>query len=101
MISAQTLCVCRRKTASHFSGSCLKRLSQWRFQRMRNSMVDTLQPRFGAGAQPQKPSKSSRGLVPIVDFAVGNHLRATLFLLVCALLLFLPGFFSIPAIDRD
>jgi 4-amino-4-deoxy-L-arabinose transferase-like glycosyltransferase len=64
-------------------------------------MVDTLQPRFGAGAQPQKPSKSSRGLVPIVDFAVGSHLRATLFLLACAALLFLPGFFSIPAIDRD
>ena len=64
-------------------------------------MVDTLQPRFGAGAQPQKPSKSSRGLVPIVDFAVGSHWRATLFLLVCAALLFLPGFFSIPAIDRD
>ncbi len=64
-------------------------------------MVDTLQPRFGAGAQPQKPSKSSRGLVPIVDFAVGSHWRATLFLLACAALLFLPGFFSIPAIDRD
>jgi 4-amino-4-deoxy-L-arabinose transferase-like glycosyltransferase len=64
-------------------------------------MVDTLQPRFGAGAQPQKPSKSSRGLVPIVDFAVGSHFRATLFLLACAALLFLPGFFSIPAIDRD
>src|ERR1700759_5485102 len=68
---------------------------------MRNPMVDTLQPRFGAGAQPQKPSKSSRGLVPIVDFAVGSHLRATLFLLACAALLFLPGFFGIPAIDRD
>ena len=53
-------------------------------------MVDTLQPRFGAGAQPQKPSKSSRGLVPIVDFAVGSHLLATLFLLACAALLFLP-----------
>src|ERR1700759_2456529 len=68
---------------------------------MRNPMVDTLQPRFGAGAQPQKPSKSSRGLVPIVDFAVGSHLRATLFLLACAALLFLPGFFNIPPIDRD
>src|SRR6201994_2549073 len=64
-------------------------------------MADTLQPRFGAGAQPQKPSNSGRGLVPIVDFAVASHLRATLFLLVCAALLFLPGFFSIPAIDRD
>jgi 4-amino-4-deoxy-L-arabinose transferase-like glycosyltransferase len=65
-------------------------------------MVDTLQPRrFGAGEQPAKPTNSSRGLVPIVDFAVGSHWRATLFLLVCAALLFLPGFFSIPAIDRD
>src|ERR1700753_507411 len=68
---------------------------------MRNPMVDTLPPRFGAARQPQKPPKATRGLVPIVDFAVGSHLRATLFLLACAALLFLPGFFSIPAIDRD
>jgi 4-amino-4-deoxy-L-arabinose transferase-like glycosyltransferase len=39
--------------------------------------------------------------MPILDLAVGSHLRATLFLVVCAALLFLPGFFSIPAIDRD
>src|ERR1700760_1565654 len=64
-------------------------------------MADTLQPRFGAGAQPHKPANSGLNLMPIVDFAVASHLRATLFLLVCAALLFLPGFFSIPAIDRD
>src|ERR1700760_671711 len=64
-------------------------------------MADTLQPRFGAGAQPHKPANSGPNLMPIVDFAVGSHLRATLFLLACAALLFLPGFFSIPAIDRD
>src|SRR6201986_4163567 len=69
---------------------------------MRNPMVDTFQPRrFGAGPQPVKPEKSGPGLVQLLDLAVGSHLRATLFLLACALVLFLPGFFSIPAIDRD
>ena len=63
-------------------------------------MVDTLQPRrFGAGQQPAKPANSGLNLTPIVDFTVGSHWRATLFLIVCAALLFLPGFFSIPA-DR-
>jgi 4-amino-4-deoxy-L-arabinose transferase-like glycosyltransferase len=40
-------------------------------------------------------------LTGIVDFAVGSHLRAVAVLLVVALLGFLPGFFSIPPIDRD
>src|SRR5690349_1751648 len=65
-------------------------------------MVDTLQPRrFGSGQQPAKPANSGPNLMPILDLAVGSHSRATLFLVVCAALLFLPGFFSIPAIDRD
>ena len=42
-----------------------------------------------------------RSLTAIVDFAVGTHARAATVLLVVALLSFLPGFFSIPPIDRD
>ena len=42
-----------------------------------------------------------RSLTAIVDFAVGTHARAVAVLLVAALLSFLPGFFSIPPIDRD
>jgi 4-amino-4-deoxy-L-arabinose transferase-like glycosyltransferase len=43
----------------------------------------------------------ARSLTAIVDFAVGTHARAVAVLLVAALLSFLPGFFSIPPIDRD
>jgi 4-amino-4-deoxy-L-arabinose transferase-like glycosyltransferase len=44
---------------------------------------------------------SARSLKSIVDFAVGSHARAVAVLLVVALLGFLPGFFSVPPIDRD
>ena len=44
---------------------------------------------------------SPRSLKTIVDFAIGSHARAAMVLLVVALLGFLPGFFSIPPIDRD
>jgi 4-amino-4-deoxy-L-arabinose transferase-like glycosyltransferase len=44
---------------------------------------------------------SLRDLGAIVDFAVGSHARAVAVLVVVALLSFLPGFFSIPPIDRD
>jgi 4-amino-4-deoxy-L-arabinose transferase-like glycosyltransferase len=37
----------------------------------------------------------------VIDFVTASHIRATAFLLVCGLLLFLPGFFNIPPIDRD
>src|SRR5439155_9425266 len=40
-------------------------------------------------------------LVSMFDIATASHVRAVAFLVVCALLLFLPGFFSIPPIDRD
>jgi 4-amino-4-deoxy-L-arabinose transferase-like glycosyltransferase len=42
-----------------------------------------------------------RDLGAIVDFAVGSHARAIAVLVIVALLSFLPGFFSIPPIDRD
>ena len=44
---------------------------------------------------------SARSLKSIVDFAVGCHARAVAVLLMVALLGFLPGFFSVPPIDRD
>jgi 4-amino-4-deoxy-L-arabinose transferase-like glycosyltransferase len=65
-------------------------------------MVETSHVRrFGAGQQPAKPANSSRRLVAAFDFASANHFRAIVFLLLCGLVLFLPGFFNIPAIDRD
>ena len=44
---------------------------------------------------------SARSLKAVIDFAVGSHVRAVALLLLVALLSFLPGFFSIPPIDRD
>src|SRR5262245_29507974 len=43
----------------------------------------------------------ARRLKTILVFAVGSHARAGAVLLVVALVAFLPGFFSIPPIDRD
>ncbi|MBR1145146.1 glycosyltransferase family 39 protein [Bradyrhizobium sp. AUGA SZCCT0431] len=65
-------------------------------------MVETVQPRrFGAGQQSVKPANSSRRLLAAFDFATASHVRAIIFLTLCAIVLFVPGFFSIPAIDRD
>src|SRR3954471_2949534 len=65
-------------------------------------MVETLQPRrFGAGQQSVKPANSSRRLLAAFDFATASHFRAIIFLTLCAIVLFVPGFFTIPAIDRD
>jgi 4-amino-4-deoxy-L-arabinose transferase-like glycosyltransferase len=49
----------------------------------------------------ERQKASARSLTTIVDFAVGSHGRALAVLLVVALLGFLPGFFSVPPIDRD
>jgi 4-amino-4-deoxy-L-arabinose transferase-like glycosyltransferase len=49
----------------------------------------------------RRQKASARSLEALVDFAVGSHARAVGLLLVVALLSFLPGFFSIPPIDRD
>jgi 4-amino-4-deoxy-L-arabinose transferase-like glycosyltransferase len=65
-------------------------------------MVETVHPRrFGAGQQPVKPANSSRRLVAAFDFATASHPRTIVFLMLCGLVLFLPGFFNIPPIDRD
>ena len=48
-----------------------------------------------------KPAHSGRRVAAAFDFATANHFRTILFLVLCSLVLFLPGFFNIPAIDRD
>ncbi|OQW54224.1 MAG: glycosyl transferase [Proteobacteria bacterium SG_bin9] len=65
-------------------------------------MAQTVQPpRFGAGHQPENPKNSGRGLTKLLDLAVVSHTRAVALLVLCGFLFFLPGFFSIPPIDRD
>jgi 4-amino-4-deoxy-L-arabinose transferase-like glycosyltransferase len=69
-------------------------------------MVETYaRPRFGASREPKNEPKplmnpGSR-LVRLIDLVTTSHLRSTAFILACCALLLLPGFFTIPAIDRD
>jgi 4-amino-4-deoxy-L-arabinose transferase-like glycosyltransferase len=49
----------------------------------------------------QRPAASGLNLKTPLDFAARSHGHAVAMLLVLALLAFLPGFFSIPPIDRD
>ncbi|MGH6715584.1 MAG: ArnT family glycosyltransferase [Bradyrhizobium sp.] len=58
-------------------------------------------PRFGASTEPKDPVNPGSRLVRVVDFVTGSHPRAVAFLLLCGLVLFLPGFFNIPPVDRD
>jgi 4-amino-4-deoxy-L-arabinose transferase-like glycosyltransferase len=51
--------------------------------------------------QQRRQTTSGRSLEAIVDFAMRSHAHAGIVLLVIALLGFLPGFFSIPPVDRD
>ena len=59
-------------------------------------------PRFGAPREPKAPGESGQ---PARAHARLSPRPATSarsrFLLLCALLLFLPGFFTIPPVDRD
>ncbi|MGY4288918.1 4-amino-4-deoxy-L-arabinose transferase-like glycosyltransferase [Bradyrhizobium sp. LM2.7] len=65
-------------------------------------MVETYpSPRFGAPREPKSPVNPGSRLVLMLDFVTASHARAVGFLMLCALLLFLPGFFTIPPIDRD
>jgi len=65
-------------------------------------MVDALgQRRFGEGRQPAKRADPGRGIVAVLNFVSTSHARAAAFLILCGLLFYLPGFFTIPAIDRD
>src|SRR6195952_4916444 len=58
-------------------------------------------PRFGEPREPKNRVNPGSRLVGVIDFVSGSHARAIAFLLLCALLLFLPGFFNIPPVDRD
>src|SRR6202163_1633425 len=65
-------------------------------------MVETYaRPRFGEPRQPKNRVNPGSRLVGVLDFFSASHVRAIAFLLLCGLLLFLPGFFNIPPIDRD
>jgi 4-amino-4-deoxy-L-arabinose transferase-like glycosyltransferase len=65
-------------------------------------MVETYaRPRFGEPREPKSRVNPASRLVRVIDLVTASHLRATAFLLLCGLLLFLPGYFNIPAIDRD
>jgi 4-amino-4-deoxy-L-arabinose transferase-like glycosyltransferase len=58
-------------------------------------------PRFGAPREPKTRVNPGNRLVRALEFATASHLRSVLFLTICGLLFFLPGFFNIPPIDRD
>jgi 4-amino-4-deoxy-L-arabinose transferase-like glycosyltransferase len=58
-------------------------------------------PRFGQPREPEKKVDRGSRLVDVLNSATENHIRAVAFLVLCGFLLFLPGFFSIPPIDRD
>jgi 4-amino-4-deoxy-L-arabinose transferase-like glycosyltransferase len=65
-------------------------------------MTETFtRPRFGEPREPKPRANPGSTVASVLDFATGSHVRAIAFLTLCGLLLFLPGFFNIPAIDRD
>src|SRR3981189_20918 len=65
-------------------------------------MVETYaRPRFGEPREPKNRVNPGSRLVGGLVFVTGSHVRPIAFLTLCALLVFLPGFFNIPPIDRD
>src|ERR1700674_2947266 len=64
-------------------------------------VVTYARPRFGEPREPKNRVNPGSRLVGVLDFFSASHVRAVAFLLLCGLLLFLPGFFNIPPIDRD
>ena len=58
-------------------------------------------PRFGRPHEPKNRVNPGSRLAGVIDVVAASHVRAVGFLLICAMLLFLPGFFGIPPIDRD
>ncbi len=47
------------------------------------------------------PIAPARGLSAVLDYAGARHRRAAALLIVFSLIVFLPGFFQIPPVDRD
>jgi len=69
---------------------------------MRKPMAETFsRPRFGQPREPKNRVDPGSLLAGVLDFMTASHFRAVALLVVCGLLLFLPGFFSIPPVDRD
>src|ERR1700691_2434618 len=58
-------------------------------------------PRFGEPREPKNRVNPGSRLIGVINFVTGSHARAIAFLTLCGFLLFLPGFFNIPPIDRD
>jgi len=58
-------------------------------------------PRFGESRKPKNRVNPGSRLAAVLDLVTGSHVRAVALLTLCGLLLFLPGFFNIPPIDRD
>src|SRR3954467_7580630 len=58
-------------------------------------------PRFGEPREPKNRANPGSRLARVVDFVAESNARAVAFLLLCAMLFYLPGFFTIPPIDRD
>src|ERR1700727_387162 len=58
-------------------------------------------PRFGEPREPKNRVNPGSRLIGVIDFVTGSHVRAIAFLTLCGLLLFLPGFFNVPPVDRD
>src|ERR1700722_2939247 len=58
-------------------------------------------PRFGEPREPKNRVNPGSRLMAVIDFVTTSHVRSIAFLALCCLLLFLPGFFNIPPIDRD
>src|ERR1700710_2912137 len=65
-------------------------------------MVETYaRPRLGAPREPKHRVNPGSRLAGVIDLVAASHFRAMAFLLLGGLLLFLPGFFNIPPVDRD
>jgi 4-amino-4-deoxy-L-arabinose transferase-like glycosyltransferase len=65
-------------------------------------MVETYaRPRFGEPREPKNRVNPGNRFAGAIDFVAASHIRAAIFLVLCGLLLFLPGFFNIPPVDRD
>src|SRR3954447_24782213 len=58
-------------------------------------------PRFGAPREPKTQVNPGSRLARALDYVSAGHVRAVAFLILFGLVLFLPGFFSIPPVDRD
>ena len=58
-------------------------------------------PRFGQPREPRNRVDPGALLAGVLAVVTKSHVRTAAFLLACGLLLFLPGFFNIPPIDRD